>query len=227
MDTPMRLPAAFQPTYTQLKAQIRRIRTLVPSIILLVFVAFLVVYLAARGTSTNVAHLTRDPNTIAGMPFYYGFFSYLSIACWAAAAGICYVGAFLIGGGAQYRSARMTLLYGGTLSLLLMFDDAFMLHEHVLPDIFRIKEYVAYGAYALAFAGFVYLFWREILRTDFLLLFASAAALGTSIGIDAVFEMSEFVTYSEDGFKSLGISFWLAYFARFTKKAVHRRYAVR
>jgi hypothetical protein len=227
MRTVSAIQTASRSAYTELKSQLHGTRYILPSILMIVFGIFFVIYLVARGTSISVDNLTRDPSVIAGMPFYYGLFTYLSIACWAAAVGICFVGVFLIGNDLHFRQPRLALLYGGTLSLMLMFDDAFMLHEHVLPNVFRIKEYVVYTVYLLAFAGFIYLFWREILKTDFLLLFASAAALGTSIGIDTVFEVSEFVTYSEDGFKSLGISFWVAYFARFTKKAVHRCYTVR
>src|SRR5690606_12405274 len=115
------------------------------------------------------------------------------------------------------QKARNTLIYGGTISVLLLLDDALMLHEMVFPQLLGIKEYVTYAVYLLMFAGFFVLFWQQIMKRDYLLLIAAFVGFAASIGFDAVFEMAEWVPYTEDAFKLVGILFWLVYFATFTK----------
>ncbi len=208
-----------------LKTQFDRTGSVIFSVTVLLLLVFGLFYIVAQGSKIPADTLTRDPSVLTNTPFYYGFFSYISIACWGAAAAVCFMGAMLINGRHSSQGAKAVLIYGGMLSLLLLVDDAFMLHETVFPQLLGIKEYLIYAVYLLMFAGFFILFWQQILKSDYFLLIAAFVAFGASIGLDAVFEISEWVSYTEDGLKLLGILFWLFYFASFTKKAVSEFFA--
>lgn len=154
--------------------------------------------------------LTGDPAAITDSRWWLGLLSNLGIMMWAAATGMCAVGTyFLYRSGASGRGTLFLLASTG-MCLALALDDAFMLHEEVLPAHLRISERVTYGAYAVMMVAYVVLFRRTLRRTDYVVLLASLACYAASIAID-LFTYNIFV---EDAFKFAGIVFWLLYYAR-------------
>jgi hypothetical protein len=158
-------------------------------------------------------HLLRDMANLTGAPPYYGLVSSLGILMWGAAATLCL---FAAAGLPARSGTRAFWIYAGILSLALTADDLFLLHEILFPSYLGVPEpavYVLYGALA---AGFLVLFRRTILRTEFVLLALALGWFALSLVVDrwGHLFLARGFWLVEDGFKLLGIVSWLLYFAR-------------
>lgn len=157
-----------------------------------------------------------DPLTAAEMSadcchVYYGFVSNLGIMLWSATAAVCLLAAAVF---AMQRRQPSLIWFAGSAGMLtgwLALDDAFMVHELVLPSLgvpqnAVLASYVALGAfYALAS-------WRIILKADFLILAVGAAAMAVSIAVDTVFHsLLPAMVSLEDSAKFFGIFCWTAF----------------
>lgn len=181
-------------------------------VVCLGFAAFALVCTYALGTAFGrpVSDLTRDPTAVMGTGFYVGILSNFGLMLWASAAAICIFGAALLRG--RDGGAASFLFFGGAVSVMLALDDAWLLHEHVLPRLF-IPEIVVYLALLAAVGGYILYFLPRILLTDYALLATSAFFLGVMLFLDLILPMTDLATFFEDGAKFFGIVFWLAYFS--------------
>ena len=73
--------------------------------------------------------------------------------------------------------------------------------------------------------GFLLVFFRRILRTDYVLLAVSLVFMALSVGMDEFIPYSRFETFVEDSCKFVGIVFWLTYFGWTAKKLLSNPYA--
>lgn len=179
----------------------------------------LAAYGIGKATGLPLIDLTRDPAASFQFAPYAGFLSTLGTLLWAAAAAACLLGARA---GAAPGAGKF-LLHTGLLTALLCLDDAFLLHEEILPALVPVRgvEYGMYLLYSLLTAGLVWGNARFIMRTDFALLAAAIAFLAISMMMDKVLpyraadgSVNEGTVFFEDCFKFAGIVFWLGYVAR-------------
>ena len=170
--------------------------------------------------------LTRDALQVLEAPAYVGVVSTFGGLLWAGTAGICLFAAAAIHGRSGTTEVSRFLLASGGVTLLLMLDDVFLMHDVVLPIHAGIPEVMVYLAYALVLMGFLALFRGVIAATDFLLLLLAFAGLGFSVGLDVLDMLLPFGLRGEflieDTAKLLGIVSWAAYFARVALKAIGR-----
>ncbi|WP_158045122.1 hypothetical protein [Skermanella pratensis] len=178
----------------------------------------LIVALAVLQNRYAYGELFNDPADIVGYDPFFGMISTIGLFFWAAAAGIAALAATVLRGAGDTRAGGF-FQAAGLLTLLLMVDDAFMLHEQVLPEGLGIRErYIKVGYLALA-AAFGLTFFRFLIRGNPVLLASSAAffagsvvfdnpAFLTGLGVMA----SDFVLYVvEDGCKFTGIVLWFTW----------------
>lgn len=206
------------------KNQLFRIRLALLLSFAVAFAGIIGVYILSRFSGTSLSQLTRDPSTVSKSRFYIGILSNFGIMLWAAATAICFFGVFLLMDGNNHHQFIDFLFLSGIFSLILTLDDAFLIHETVLPDYFGIPEIWVFLGYFIIGAGYLLYFFRRILNTDYLLLALSLLFFGLSIFMDIVFPYSNLETFVEDSFKFLGIVFWLAYFSRVTLNTVYDRF---
>lgn len=159
-------------------------------------------------------HLLREPQTVAGQRWYVGAISTLGSLLWAAGGALLALAAAAVSG-----ARRRCYALGAAVTFLLAFDDAFLVHDQLLPAV-GLDDKAAYGAY-----GLLSLLWlwqgRRVLRHGHWPLLALAFTwLGLSVGLDAVF--NALPQLFEDGAKLLGISAWTAW-AWLTAAAVATR----
>lgn len=154
--------------------------------------------------------LTQDP--LFRRPVYTGLLSQAGILLWAAAAGIC----FLTGSALAVRNAapaiRHFFLAAGALTLLLGLDDAFMLHDVVLPDYLGIAEEPVYAVYGGLIVLFMVVFRGRILASSYGILAIAAVFFGLSVVADLGVLRGSEPFLLEDGTKIVGIVSWLTYF---------------
>ena len=160
-----------------------------------------------------ISYLTRDLAYTAEVPFYTGFFSQLGIFFWAGSATLCLFSAHMKWlGQIEIDPLKMFLFYSGLLSLLLAFDDIFLLHEEVFPVYFGISELIVFGIYGILVVILLVKFRLSILKTNYILLAMGFGFLGLSIVFD-IFEVSVINTFLlEDGAKMTGIVSWFFYY---------------
>lgn len=112
-------------------------------------------------TGFGLGRLTRDLASIGGLPPFAGFLSQAGLLLWAASAAICLVGARALTGRGNSRATRSFLTSAGLLTVLLCIDDAFQLHENVLP-FFGIPEVFVLGGYVFLMVGFLVKYQQRI-----------------------------------------------------------------
>ncbi|WP_244860757.1 hypothetical protein [Aromatoleum petrolei] len=157
--------------------------------------------------------LTSDVTSIAGVPAYTGFLSQLGIFVWAGAAAICFFCARLLAARSDAQEERRFLFVSGLLTVVLAFDDLFLLHEEFFPSL-GIPEKGVFVAYAAFVLFHLVSFRRLILRTDYILLAIAFAAFAVSVGLDLVNPAGINPYLYEDSAKFVGVVSWLGYFFR-------------
>lgn len=177
----------------------------------------------------RIDQLTAEPMSIAQQPPYYGFLSTLGTLGWAAAVGMFLMGACLLSDDLSRReSAFLTL--SAALTAYLCLDDAFALHETLLPAL-NIPELVTYAAIALAVLAYGFAF-RDVIRSSaWLFLLLAIGLLSASVAVDVGWELLDpeegvlAAMFLEDSFKFSGICAWVAYSALSTRGLLRTRLA--
>jgi len=200
----------------------KQFRSLLSTLIIIYVPGLLLLAGAALQRKVPASHLLRDPVLLTQAPFYAGAISNLGALIWCAAASICLFCAALSRQSAAKRSTPKQsfnkrwdsfLLYSGLMTLMLLADDFFLLHEEVYPNYFFISEKIVLLAYGVIVLLYLAIFRKLILKTNYLLMLFAFAFFSISIGID-LFDINdrEIIFLLEDGAKFLGIISWAAYF---------------
>jgi hypothetical protein len=163
-----------------------------------------VFWLFAEVQDVSFGDLSRDPSAVLGGQYYVGYFSNFTIFVWTGGAAAALFSAavlFL----ARRRAAARFLLVGGLITVAMVVDDLFLVHETVGYRLGDREEifFVAYGIAAVAFAWLH----RRRLGAGCLLLLAAFGCWGASAGLDIVLSIeAPFIV--EDGLKFLGVGLW-------------------
>ncbi|UEM23365.1 hypothetical protein JL100_011730 [Skermanella mucosa] len=178
----------------------------------------IIVTLALLQNGYTYGELLNDPADIIGYDPFLGMISTLGLFSWAAAAGVAALAATVLRGAGDAQAGRFFGI-AGVLTLLLLVDDAFMLHEQVLPKGLGIRErYIKVGYLFLA-AAFAMTFFRFLIRNNPILLASSVGFLAGSVVFDnpALLNglglmQTDLVLYIvEDGCKFTGIVLWFTW----------------
>jgi len=198
-------------------------KTIIVAGVAMAAVVLAAVYLLSRAMAVPVSWLTRDPAAITSAHPCVGLLSNLGIMLFAAATGICLIGAALVHPrDTSLRSARF-LLSSGLLCLILTLDDTLLLHEEILPVHLHIHQCIVYAGYGLLATTYALHFRREILGTRYILMLLTFCCFGLSITLDMLLPLTEPQTFAEDGIKFVGIVFWLAYVSSTVRQTVTAR----
>lgn len=200
-----------------------RCRSILPTagICLAVAGSFLMVILAIHWRKgVALGDLTRDPAAISGVPVYIGFLSNIGMLFWSATVAVCLFAATFVARSAADSPAGRFLYASGLLTLLLLFDDLFQLHERVFPLSLGVPEPIVFGGYLSVTLLYLVRFRRVILESDYLLLALALGFFGLSVAVDLFTEKGLYLW--EDGAKFMGIVTWLAYFARVSAQVLRR-----
>ncbi|WP_241210346.1 hypothetical protein [Vibrio ichthyoenteri] len=110
-------------------------------------------------------------------------------------------------------SNSLFLFSGGMISLILLLDDCFMLHEVIYPEWLGIPEKAVMASYALILLAYLFQFRRKILSSDVTLLLVFFTTFGFSAVVDNLLPISLLSLHFllEDGAKFIGIMSWFGY----------------
>lgn len=184
------------------------------------FILIFLISLFAFQTDISFGTLFGDTVTV-NEPLLTGFFSTLGILGWCATAAI------LVFTWAALPSSKSKgfYLHFGILTILLLLDDLFLLHERLEESGYPEESLLL--AYALFLLFGLWHYQRHILASNFLTLGAAFGLFTLSVGIDVIqFRLEQLIgpvrIVLEDGFKFLGIVAWLGYFARMAYDALRQ-----
>lgn len=142
---------------------------------------------------------------------YYGFISTTGVMLWTASAAVSLFCAIMLWLFHAPKAAQLFNLLAGLLTAWLALDDAFLVHEVVLPS-FGIPQTVVVGGYALLALAYIATCWRIILQHDYVLFLLAGFCLAASLFIDQIFHsLLPGLVYLEDSSKFLGICFWATF----------------
>ncbi len=189
-----------------------------------ILILLLVIFIRFR-YNIPVAELTRDPVELLNGRPYTGMLSNLGIIFWSATAGICLFVVILDGNYPQLKRERRFFLLAFILTLVLLLDDLFLLHDVILPEVMKISENYLYALYGILSLLFIIYFRYDIVQTPYLLLIAAVIFFGFSIGVDTIVKFLdlEHGFFLEDGSKFFGIISWSAYFTHISNRAIKRQ----
>ncbi len=172
----------------------------------------------------DIGDFFRDSMNVVQMygnvRFYYGAMTNLGALLWCTAAIACLF-TYALACRQEKQMSTPFFLWSGLLSLLLLFDDLFLLHETVFSDDIGIAEETVLAIYVVI--SLLYLFrWHRfiILQTDFLLLLFALGCFTLSLLQDVFYIFPRNFLYPgshtlfEDGPKFVGIVSWCAYLTR-------------
>jgi hypothetical protein len=174
----------------------------------------------------TLSYFTRDVVALGDLPFFAGLISQIGGMLWSVTLGICLFTLILLNGQKRNIAAKKFLLGAVILTAILLMDDIFLVHEDIGPDYLHVGEKTIVIAYFLITLYFLFINRNEILTSDYLILGVALAMFGISIFLDAA-DLDDYDRYSfifteqfqiflEDGFKFVGITTWLLYFARYS-----------
>jgi hypothetical protein len=165
-------------------------------------------------TDTPIRFLLRDPNAIARQPLFYGALETAGIVVMA-----CAGGATLFASSLCKASAARFLLMGGLLTMLLVADDLYMLHENS-PKL-GLNETITFGIYLAVTLVFAIVNLRCLLGSPISLFIASGAFFAAALAVDAIPGLArQLPKGSEDLLEAIGICFWSAYFVKCGRDAL-------
>jgi hypothetical protein len=170
--------------------------------------------------------ITRDAIAVAGLPFYVGAISSLGIVFWSATASICF---FVYSFTRIYRAELHVgryLLFSGFVTLVLMLDDLFLVHEQVFPEYLSVPKTVVIAVYLILVPLHFIVFRKELMNSELYLLIVAAGFFAVSLFVDLtpskylpfIWRLKNYVV--EDGAKLLGILTWFVYFSRLSIRAL-------
>ena len=165
---------------------------------------------------------TKDPAAITGQFPLLGVLSTLGILGWTIGASVALFAAMLLPAPDPHRS--LLLGFSG-LTLLLGFDDAFLIHEEIAPRFLRIPEEGLMAGYAGLALFLLFVHKDTIWATAWWLLGAAGIFLATSILIDFLFAYGATQTSVEDTFKFIGIASWTGWMVLTSFQAVQAQQA--
>lgn len=179
------------------------------------------VYLVGKTLDIPYKKFTGDPPLTFDASPFIGVVSNLGVLLWCMTATACVLGSVLLWNISK-MDARFLALSGLGNSILLL-DDLFMFHDHLLYEI-GLSQKPMYILYVLMF-GLYFFFYRErfFQANNTILLLVAAGFLGGSVALDVLTENEGIQYLFEDGAKFLGIIAWFLFYWNYTSTLLRNR----
>lgn len=172
--------------------------------VVLALALVMVLILWVQNRPHTVEMLLRDPAQEHNFWPFSGIISFFGILSMWAAASICIFVASLM------RRERWLLLLFGLFTVMLVFDDLFMLHEYFWPGR-GVPTKIAQLGYGLIGCSLLLMFRSKLLGRQHVGLYLSLGLVGTSLFLDLVVPYSVPQLIVEDSTKFAGFVLWSGY----------------
>lgn len=168
--------------------------------------------------------LWHQPN--AEVEFYIGFLSNVGIMFWCFTAAILMISFKLAKDLGRPKKLFQFLFFSGLLTLLMLVDDLFLLHDVIMPYYLEISEKIFYLFYGSSVIALLYFYREIILKSDYVLFLLAFAFMASSVITDIVLALGISISdiyLFEDGFKFMGIISWFVYFTTTSYNSIRPR----
>jgi len=197
--------------YRAIRSGIVVSRVFTVSLLLATFL-LLAVLLISLYSDIPVSKFTRDPMAIAGGRPFYGLLSNIGVVMWSSSMALCFFSYSLLKAGNASRKVLYFVVSGGALSLILLLDDLFMLHEHFYPRYLGYGEKAVFLTYGFLLLIYVVVFFDRIFERSGFYLCCFVFFFALSVLVDRLPETFLPMHHIfEDGSKLLGITSWLGF----------------
>lgn len=186
------------------------------AIYLLATMMLLAVAVASVFLDVRIPKFTKDVAATADVHPFAGILSNLGIYLWCTSASCSFFAAALLHD--TNRTKHFSFLFSSALlSTYLMIDDAFLLHDFLLPEYCHVDEKAVFVLLGLTVIAYLKYFLQMILKTQYAILLAAFAFLSSSVVVDTIVgpwlqQLGEWEFFVEDGLKWLGIVSWSVYY---------------
>lgn len=181
----------------------------------LFFLALL--FISAKMMEMDFSYLSRDPIQTLNSKPYVGVLSNTGIFFWCFTIAILFFSTKIAHDLGRPKILYHFFLSSGLLTLLMMIDDIFLMHDVIFPEYLHLSEYFFYIFYGSSVVAILYFFRKIILESDYILFLLAFALLASSVITDILLVIGVKVPsayFVEDGSKFLGIISWFIYFVR-------------
>jgi hypothetical protein len=187
-------------------------------LILILNIFLLAVFGLSSLYSLPIMVLLEDPASVYKASQFAGFLTYMGVIVLAAGLGAV----ILVLSFSPYKKVTkkefLAVSLLGLISLYLILDDLFLIHERILTGLFHVGERRIFLVYLLCFTGYLAYFRKQIFTGPTIFLFIALLFLGSSLAVDfftdkvpmkdAIFDTMEML---EEGAKIGGFLFWTAF----------------
>ena len=172
----------------------------------------LIVVIASYFLNIPISQFTRDPLAITkGHPFL-GIISNVGVILWSFSVAICFFSYVLLKTSKKPNNVSRFIIFGGFISLVLLLDDLFMLHDRIYPKYFGVGEKIVFLFYGTLILFYLVKFRKIIKKTDFIFILLATSFFGLSILVDRLPQsLLPWTHLFEDGPKFIGIVSWFSY----------------
>ena len=159
----------------------------------------------------DLLQILRDPAQQTGQSSFLGFVSNIGVWLWVSSAAICFF--IVITGDMVTKNGQRELLFlAGMLSIILAFDDFFMIHDRY------INERICYVAYAFIAGTLLIRHFKLIIEIEGFAFLLACSLLMLSILTDLI-QLRIPIQYDytqvfEEGFKFIGAATWLYFISK-------------
>jgi len=197
---------------------------------LFIIVALAIPVALVMFTKAGMHIFTRDVFALTKSPPILGFLSNVGAFVWCASLSSIVLTIFTV----RYNTSGtvMWFLYSSAIITgWLLFDDFFMLHDFWIKRI-GMRSFHAYIGLGVALIIYITIFFRIIIKTNYLLFLLAFGFLSVSVAIDmgeslGFWQDNDWRWYYlfEDGSKWIGICFWAAYFFSTSRRVLIANFA--
>lgn len=200
---------------TLLKSTRSQRKPVIPALLIIYIPTLILLFAAALISSyynIPISKFTRDPMAIVrGHPFL-GIISNIGAILWSSSAAFCFLSYLLLRTREDSRDAIGLIRLGGLISVVLLLDDLFMLHDYICAKYFGINELPLFLLYGMLILFYLVRYIKIIIQTEFLYLILAISFFALSILVDRLPEYRLPMHHLfEDGTKFIGIVSWVSY----------------
>lgn len=186
---------------------------------------------AVYGAVTVFLGITVIANQVAGIPFDFfsrdplstanvhpltGIQSTLGALIWICTAGICLFTSAVLRSRKNPDSVSLFFLWSGLITLLLTFDDLFLIREDLAYRYLEIGQKTVFAIYIFLIARYIFRFRKTIPHSDHFIFILALLLFGISEGMEFIAHswISPWRIFVEEGLKLFAIVSWSVYLIR-------------
>lgn len=202
--------------------QFRNFRKIIFGLIITLIILLLLVYAVGYVYLLPLDVLLGDPASIYGYNQFTGLITFIGAIILSAGVGAVILALLMVAPlfkrDGKSGKALIAVSILALISLFLVLDDLFLLHERVFTGLLHVGERRIFLIYVVLFTAVMYTFRKELLSGPIILFVLAGLLFAGSLGVDFLSDklpmsdtLADFVMLLEETCKLGGYLFWTAF----------------